>query len=133
MGGATEAFPGRRRVVPAADGQRVQGRQPFLLPAGFEGEFIVLEKDLDGIIVTLPEASEGEDLSYELPWELAAQRLDRFGVYDAERLVDFTYNFNRVIYWMADGRYHYHPPEQMTMLLPNVGGVELEFPRGMPR
>lgn len=66
-------------------------------------------------------------MSYELPWHNAAAQLARFGVIASERLVDFTYNFNRVVYWMTDGRYHYDPPDPQTILLPHAGGVELEM------
>jgi hypothetical protein len=66
-------------------------------------------------------------VSYEVSWEDAVRELTRFGVEQAEKVVDFVHNFNRIVYWMADGRYHYDPPEQQTMLLPHVGGVEIDL------
>lgn len=64
-------------------------------------------------------------MTYKINWEDATMALTVFKIPDAEKLLDFVYNFKRVVYWIADGRYHYDPPENQTMILPNVGGIEV--------
>ena len=64
-------------------------------------------------------------MTYKISWEDAEKALTMFKIPDAAKLMDFVYNFKRVIYWVVDGRYHYDPPENQTMILPHIGGIEV--------
>lgn len=72
---------------------------------------------MDGIEVGLPQRS-GEVLTYEFPYDEIVRELGRIGVQNADKVIDFTFNFGRVIYEMDDGRYYYDPPEERSILLP---------------
>ncbi len=66
-------------------------------------------------------------MTYEFDWEEIVGELTSFGVQAADKVVDYCFNFARVIYEMADGRYHYDPPAERSLMLPAHANFEMRF------